>query len=56
MWCKSEGGVRLARDREVPTLLLETIDDIDIFQAYGYALLIGLLGEEYIRDKNKKGE
>jgi len=39
---------------EVPTLFIECIDDAERFQAFGYAFLIGFMGEEYIPDS--KGE
>lgn len=32
---------------EVPTLFVECIDDVERFQAYGYAFLLGFTGEEY---------
>jgi len=34
-------------NKEVPTLFLESIQDEDVFAAYGYAYLIGLNGETY---------
>lgn len=39
--------------KEVPTLFVECIDDVERFQALGYAFLIGFMGEEYI-PKTKK--
>jgi CRISPR-associated protein Cst1 len=36
--------------KEVPTLFVECIDDVEKFQAYGYAFLLGLMGEEYKQD------
>ena len=40
--------------KEVPTLFVECIDDVERFQAYGYAFLLGLTGEEY--RKNTEAE
>ncbi len=33
--------------KEIPTLFVECIDDVERFQAYGYAFLLGFTGEEY---------
>jgi len=33
---------------EVPTLFIECIDNVEQFQAYGYAFLIGFMGQEYV--------
>ena len=38
--------------KEVPTLFVECIDDVERFQAYGYAFLLGFTGEVY--QKNSK--
>ncbi len=38
---------------EVPTLFVECIDDVERFQAYGYAFLLGFTGEEYRKDEDK---
>ena len=40
--------------QEVPTLLVECIDDAERFQAYGYAFLLGFMGEEYIPETKKE--
>lgn len=36
--------------KEVPTLFVECINDVERFQAYGYAFLLGFTGEEYRPD------
>ncbi|MCP4220203.1 MAG: type I-B CRISPR-associated protein Cas8b1/Cst1 [bacterium] len=38
--------------KEVPSVFVECIDDVERFQAYGYAFLLGFTGEKY--EKNSK--
>ncbi|HLP46286.1 MAG TPA: type I-B CRISPR-associated protein Cas8b1/Cst1 [Candidatus Deferrimicrobium sp.] len=40
--------------QEVPTLLVECIDNVERFQAYGYAFLLGFMGEEYNPEAKKE--
>ncbi|MDQ1349842.1 MAG: CRISPR-associated protein Cst1 [Acidobacteriota bacterium] len=40
--------------QEVPTLLVECIDNVERFQAYGYAFLLGFTGEEYNPEAKKE--
>ncbi|MCX6581769.1 MAG: type I-B CRISPR-associated protein Cas8b1/Cst1 [Candidatus Aminicenantes bacterium] len=40
--------------QEVPTLLVECIDNVEKFQAYGYAFILGFMGEEYNPEAKKE--
>lgn len=42
--------------KEIPTLFVECINDVEQFQAYGYAFLIGFTGEEYDPEKNQEAK
>jgi CRISPR-associated protein Cst1 len=41
---------------EVPTLFVECIDDMERFQAYGYAFLLGFTGQEYNPEGKKDAQ
>ncbi|MCP4157950.1 MAG: type I-B CRISPR-associated protein Cas8b1/Cst1 [bacterium] len=42
--------------KEVPTLFVDCIDNMERFQAYGYAFLLGFTGEKYEAKKKKEAD
>jgi len=42
--------------QEVPTLFVECIDDVEQFQAFGYAFILGFMGEEYRPESKQEDE